>query len=71
MFFIIIIINILYISVLIYEWCDAYFIMYNDRLGNTAYTSQLFGTNSLAKHMTESDNKLKPAIIFPQNWKKN
>lgn len=41
--------------------------MYIDRRGNTAYIEYVSGLSSSAKRMTESDNKLKPAIILPQN----
>lgn len=44
-----------------------HFIIYNDRRGNSAYTAKVSGFFSSAKHMTESDNKLNPAIILPQN----
>jgi hypothetical protein len=44
-----------------------YFIIYNDLRGNSAYTVYISGYFSSAKRIIESDNKLNPAIILPQN----
>lgn len=40
---------------------------YSERRGNKAYTAKESGLCSSARRITESDNKLKPAIILPQN----